>query len=807
MQISLKWINEYVDISDYFTKAQELGDLLTNTGIEVEEVTDLAKNYSHIILGQILELSKHPDADKLTLCQVGTGDRVVHQIVCGAKNHKQGDKVVVALPGAVLPGDFKIKQSSIRGVESNGMLCSEKELGLSEESAGILILPEDAVVGKSFAEFQGFDDILFELKVTPNRADCLSHFGLAREIATLLKRELKKPKIELEFSSDSTKSKISLNVKEKERCPRYAGRYISGVKVGPSPTWLKTRLENIGLNSINNIVDITNFVMMEMGQPLHAFDVSNISGSSIGVELSKEGELFTSLDGSEFKLGGSELLIKDGQKPVALAGVVGGKNSGVSLETKDVFVECAYFTPKTVRTTSRKHGIDTDSAYRFSRGVDASNMIYVLDRCCELICQIAGGKAFGEHHDFYPEPVLNQKFKVDTAYLSQRLGLDVSESQLKELLKQLSCEFTVSNSEFEVLAPSYRVDLNQKEDLVEEYARIHSYESVPTKMPNMSLEPTAHDSDYIVQSLVRDFWLKENYNEALNYAFVSGVKHIKTLGELDSLAAHGIKIEGESIEVLNPLNEDFGTMRSSLSPGLIENVFNNCRFGRKQGRLFEMGYTFSKTTSYHQHSRLGLVRWGSSESLWIKNDTPLVLQMKSEMESFLRRLKAKSWKWKQLDSSPSFLHPGQTAALFFEGKIVGFIGTVHPQIKADLKIKEDVAIGEFQLDALTRGQPKDFRTQKISKMPFVDRDLAFVCDESVSMDQLVDQIKKPAGKSLKSIELFDLYRGDKLDAGKKSLAFKLFFQEDDKTLSDEEINTIQEKIIQNVGNKLDAHIR
>lgn len=809
MQISLKWLNDYVDVSEYYAKPQELADLLTNTGLEVEEITDLSKNFENIVVGHILKYEKHPDADKLSLCQVEISSGSVQQIVCGAKNHKQGDKVVVALPGAVLPGDFKIKPTSIRGVDSCGMLCSEKELGLSEEASGIMILEDDAPVGEKFSSYRSLDDILFELKVTPNRADCLSHFGLAREISCLLDKELRKPNItHKEDTSLDTQSKISLEVKEPALCPRYLGRVVEGIKVGPSPAWLKTRLEAIGMNSINNVVDATNYVMMEMGQPLHAFDIEELGGAKIVVEKAKAGEEFVSLDGTEYKLDGSELMIRDASRAVALAGVVGGKNSGVSDTTNTLFVECAYFVPQTVRRSSRKLGIETDSAYRFSRGVDPATAAFVLDRCCSLIAEIAGGKIYANAHDFYPTPVVNDSFQIDESYLSQRIGYEVTKEELRLVLEQLSMEVEDLGESFKVRAPKYRVDIQAKEDIVEEYARIHSYDKIPEKMPALALEPSPHSKDYVLQNMLRDFLLQENFSEALNYNFVNKSFQSDFLGDLDKLASFGISARGEAIEVMNPLNEDFAVMRTSVSPCLVKNIQHNSRHGRKHGKLFEIGFAFGRDSEYSQDPRLGLAVWGEPLELWRKKEkAPLVLQVKAKVDELLHKLRAKSWQWKQGAEAPDFLHPGRSAALFFEGRIIGFVGNLHPKWKKALKIKEEVVIGEFQLDALLRGQPKAFRVNSISKMPMMERDLAFVCDKDIQAAQIMDLIRKTAGKSLKNIAVFDHFEGGSLPEGQKSLAFRMHFQEQKETLSDDKINQLQEKIIDTVSKKLGANVR
>ena len=393
MKISLRWIADYIQLDDYFQKPAELGEILTKAGLEVEDLQNPAVALKNVFVGHILEKDKHPGADKLSLCRVSTGNNLIHQIVCGAQNHKAGDRVIVALPGAILPGNFAIKKSAIRGIESSGMLCSYKEIGLPQVSDGIAILPADAPVGKPYAEYAGLDDVIFELKVTPNRADCLSHYGLARELSALIARPLKVLKPEFKLSSESTEKNIKVEVKDNNLCPRYTGRLIKNVKVAPSPDWLRIKLEQVGLSSINNIVDATNFVMMELGQPLHAFDAGLISKNHLLIDKAVKGEKFTSLDGTVLTLKGDELTIRDADKALCLAGTIGGSNSGVSEKTVNIFLESAYFLPMSVRKTSRQHGVETDSAYRFSRGVDPQGSLLALERATEIILKVAGGEA------------------------------------------------------------------------------------------------------------------------------------------------------------------------------------------------------------------------------------------------------------------------------------------------------------------------------------------------------------------------------------------------------------------------------
>ncbi len=506
MKISLKWINEFVDVQDYFLKPEILGDILTKGGLEVEDIQNKAKDYANVVTGLILEKDKHPNADKLSLCKVMTSAGTVHQIVCGAQNHKKDDKVVVALPGAVLPtpgvpnqsgsGGFAIKQSVIRGVDSGGMLCSLKELGLAKESDGIEILPHEAPIGVNFAEYMGLDDVTMELKVTPNRADCLSHFGLAREISALTGRPLKKKMLESEIhiknenrSEQSTRERVQVEVKDSELCPRYCGRWIEGVKVGPSPAWLKQRLELLGMNSINNVVDVTNYVMLELGQPLHAFDGSEIRSGK--VVIGKAGkEKFITLDGSELQLTGEELMIQDDNRPMCMAGTIGGKNSGVSEQTQNIFLESAFFTPASVRKNLRSHGLNTDSGYRFSRGVDPSQTRMGLERATELLVQVAGGKAYTGVYDILSKSLDPVVVHVHLQTVSERLGYAADLNRMTDFFARLGCRIEIISEagHLKVTAPSYRFDLEHEMDFVEEYARMNGYEHIPEtsarKQPN-----------------------------------------------------------------------------------------------------------------------------------------------------------------------------------------------------------------------------------------------------------------------------------------------------------------------------------
>ncbi|WP_413291204.1 phenylalanine--tRNA ligase subunit beta [Bdellovibrio sp. HCB337] len=803
MKISLKWLQDFVDINDYMKKPDELGELLTRAGLEVEETINRAKDYQHVVVGLILEKDKHPNADKLSLCKVTTGEGVVHQIVCGAQNHKANDRVIVALPGAVLPGNFVIKKAKVRDVESGGMLCSYKELGLAKESDGIAILPTDAPVGKSFAEFGGYDDVIFELKVTPNRADCLSHYGLAREIACVLGRELKPLSSKLVLSGDSTKKQIGLEVKNSDLCPRYAGRFVKGVRVQASPEWLVKRLEAVGLNSINNVVDVTNYVMMELGQPLHAFDAKFIEGSKIVVSQAQAGEKFKTLDGTEVTLKGSELMIRDANRPVAMAGVVGGQNSGVSETTTDIFIEAAYFLPMAVRKASRGHGIETDSAYRFSRGVDPDGTVRAMDRAADLIVQLAGGTAFGDHHDFYPNPVKKNPIEIAVQTVSDRMGYVADEAKFADYMRRLGCQVTGGSGKYSILPPTFRFDLEQDMDLVEEYARLHGYENIPESLPVFAENPAIHDKTFMLNMKLSQMLRGQGFSQAFNYAFVGGQTQRKFLGGIEALKAAGFPVSDRSIQVLNPLNEEMDTMRSSLSTALFKNLTNNFHQGNHLGRLYEIGQCFYRDGDlYKENTRMALMAWGHSTNLWNQTAThPLVFEVKAAVEVLLKNMNINSYTWvvpTDKGEVPAFMHRGQFAQLVVEGKKVGYIGTLHPVLLDDNKIRVPAAMGEFDMDQLYKGQPRPYRFESLSKFPAVERDFALVMAKNIKVGEVVKEIRKQGGGILTNVDVFDVYEGDKLEAGKKSVALRLTFQDKNATLQDNQVVEVSNKILESL---------
>ncbi len=801
MKISFNWLNDYLDLADYQTKIDDLCVLLTQAGLEVEGVTDQKAQFNHVVVGKLLSVDKHPDADKLTVCQVDTGEGSPRQIVCGAKNHKAGDYVVAALPGAVLPGDFAIKKSKIRGVESLGMLCSQKELGLSAEGEGVITMTSGKP-GQAVSELYGLNDVIIEINVTPNRADCLSHLGLAFEIAALLDRPLKQKKAEFKTGNFKTTELSKVTLRDSQRCPRYAGRMIRGVKIGESPAWLKKRLESVGLRSVNNVVDVTNYVMFDYGQPLHAFDWSQVSGGEIIIRGSEKGEKFQTLDGTELTLTGEELVIADQKRAVALAGVVGGLNSGVTDATTDLFIEAAFFNSQTVRRTSRRFGIDTDSCYRFSRGVNPEQTVLALERACELIQQVAGGEVASDFYDVYPQPLVKSAIIVDVRKVEARLGYTIKDADFFAVMKRLGCKVDGNK----VTPPMHRWDLSIPEDLVEEYARVYGYDHLLERLPQLVEEPTKHNADYLNSRKLSTYLSSQGFGQAVNYAFVNKALQDTVLGSQDERKALGLA-GVEEIAVRNPISEDFAVMRLSTLPSLVQNVSHNIRHGNSYGQLFEVGKGhYHKDGQYQEDQRLGFAMWGTPQALWAQK-VPAVYRLKSFIENLLEVFApGGKGQWKSLDSSLALIHPGQMIQLVLQGEPVGFIGSVHPQKAKEWKWREDVAFAELNLAALFKTN-KVARYRGISSFPGVEKDLAFVVPKTMKAQELQKEIVKTGGALLTKVRVVDLYEGEPLTADQRSLAFRMTFQSSEKTLTDEDVLKIVQQVIDSVSSRLGVQLR
>lgn len=813
MKISLQWLNDFVDIKEYLERPDQLANLLTTTGLEVEEIHSLLQQYKFVKTALILEKDKHPDADKLSLCKVTTGEGVIHQIVCGAKNHKAQDKVILALPGAILPGNMTIKNSVIRGVASEGMLCSYKELGLADTSDGIAILPESTSVGIPFADYAGLNDVTLELKVTPNRADCLSHLGLAREVSCLLNRPFKKPSLK-ELPPSNAPIDFQVQVLNPEMCPRYTGRIIRNVKVGPSPSWLKKRLESVGLNSINNVVDVTNYVMMEWGQPLHAFDLRHIQGGIIRVGKATPQEKFMTLDGTELTLRGDELMIQDSHRSLCMAGVIGGKNSGVQEDTQDIFLESAFFAPQFARRSARNHGLSTDSGYRFSRGVDPNATLEALERATQLIHECAGGLIGSKTFEVKSHEISPVVIPIDPEIISQRLGYSVDVPKFESWMIRLGCQVEKTETIYKIKPPSWRFDIEMDMDLVEEYARLNGYDHIPETLPPLNKVPTKHDTHYSFQSRLVDIMTSLGYCQALNFAFVSEKKQTQFIGHRDLFTKTGLSLSSQPVKLVNPLNEQLNIMRSTLSLGLLDNLHHNVHHSIDAGRLFEIGSVFEhnpNNSAYIEKTRWAGVAWGWPINLWTKDlKVPVVMDLKQSIETTLRSFGFKDWQWhnsQEIGGLPHFLHPGQSVVLQLDGKNLGFLGTLHPSLKETMKIRWDAALFEFDTSSLLQTNSISSKMTPISKFQAVDRDLSLLMPQELGAGLVQSQIQQSGGPHLKTVIPIDLYLGENLENGQKSITYRLCFQSLEGTLTDDQIQKIMDNILLNIKKHWEIQVR
>lgn len=805
MKISFNWLAEYIDLNNFKSNPEELGQKLTDVGLEVEGIEDQKKMWDHVVIAKIITKKAHPNADRLSLCQVKAGEETL-SIVCGAKNHKEGDWVVAALPGANLPGDFLIKKSKLRGEPSFGMLCSEEELGLNKTMDGILILKEEGLYeGQSWSEYKNLNDSIFDINITPNRTDCLSHFGIARELSCVLDKPLKKefpPKaIEGAFSA------FSIQVEESNRDLGYSGCIIKNVKVTESPKWLKQRLASVGVNSINNIVDITNFVMWELGQPLHAFNLKKIN-KGLNIRSAKKGEKLVTLDNTNIEFKGGELVIANEATPVALAGIIGGLDSGVKVNTQDIFIESAYFSSSVIRKTAKVFGIQTDSSDFFSKGADSSVLLQALRRACELIQDLAQGEI--QKDIFYHKPlqIKSKKIEITQKFLEEKLGYIVSMKDFDKWVKALGCQLKISTSESrEVVPPSFRKDLDQPVDLVEEYARLNGYDKIPELLPSFTGEPSQHNKQYLQSKTLAELCKNSGLLQAINYHFTNSIFQKEFLGEEKKLKEYSTHMGSQAISVLNPLSADLDVMRLSLLPGLFQNLIYNYNHNQKLGNLFELGTVFNKQeTIYNEQFFLSLISWGSRETLWDKSKSPLVFELKGRVESLLRSLKI-SFKWKvikDLNLCPDFLHPKRSLALQIRGQLVGYLGELHPLFLQKHKIRLNVALAEFNTELFSSTSLLCDSSALTGKYPAVTRDLSVLSPKTLLSEEVNQLIKKVAGKDCISCSVFDIYEPE--DKEKLSITFRLVVQNTEKTYSEEDLQSLQNNIFKNLSDKLGVEV-
>ncbi|MBI5683290.1 MAG: phenylalanine--tRNA ligase subunit beta [Deltaproteobacteria bacterium] len=809
MKISYNWLKEYVDIT---VLPHELADKLTMAGLEVESIAELGKDIKGVVVAEILSKEKHPNADRLSFCKVKT-DKGIHEIVCGANNMKAGDFVALALPGAALPKGIKIEKTKIRGVASEGMLCSEVELGFKDTSDGIMLLQKDLTLGEDITKALGIKDFILDVNVTPNRPDCLSIIGIAREAAAALNKQLRVASLPLQAVSRGCelreidkpiKDLVSVEIDEPDLCHRYTARVIEDVTVKESPDWLKKRLINLGIRPINNIVDITNYVMLEHGQPLHAFDYDKISDKKIVVRKSKKSEEITTLDGVKRILDEGVLVIADAKTPVAIAGIIGGEETGVTIDTKDVLLESAYFTPLNIRKTSKTIELKTESSYRFERGLDIQCVAKALDRAAELIADIAKGKAARGFIDEYPAPSKSHSIALHYARVNRILGTSLNNKEIEDYLARLGFSFNVSEKiegAVAVVVPSFRVDISMEIDLIEEIARLNGYENISTTIPASQLLSAVKTNKTVVTKGVRDFLSSIGFCEVINYSFISPLLAADISGESE------VK---DNLRLLNPLSEEWSVMRKTLVCGLLSNLRYNLNHGNDNLRLFEIGCGFIPKGSVYNEKNLaaGLIsglRMSEKSIMWDKEDADF-FDIKGVIESLFSSISIQGVKF-TTGNNISFLHPGKSCAISVNGADVGIMGEIHPDILERLDLKQSAYIFEIDIDSITNisGRPSAFR--EIPRYPSVVRDAAFIIDRAVLFAELVNAIEILNIKLIEDTGVFDVYYGESIPPDKKSIAIRLTYRSDVKTLTDEDVNMVHNNVVNEIVRRFNAEIR
>ena len=795
MKFSENWVREWVNPS---ISTEQLCDQITMLGLEVDGVEKVAGDFTGVVVGEVVECAQHPDADKLRVTKVNVGGDRLLDIVCGAPNCRQGLKVACATEGAVLPGDFKIKKTKLRGQPSEGMLCSFSELGIDVDADGIIELPLDAPVGTNLREYLDLDDKAIEISLTPNRADCLSIAGVAREVGVVNKQVVNQPHFDAVPATIS--DKVQIELKAPEECPRYLLRVVKNVNVkAQSPIWLQEKLRRCGIRSIDPIVDITNYVLLELGQPMHAFDASKVS-QPVQVRLANNGEELVLLDGTTAKLQSNTLVIADQTGPLAMAGIFGGQASGVDAETtKDVILEAAFFAPLAIAGRARQYGLHTDSSHRFERGVDFTLQRHAMERATALLLNICGGEA-GEICEVVSEQYLPKVNEVTLRRekLDGLLGHYIEVETVTEIFERLGFAVKYANDVWTVTSASWRFDIEIEEDLIEEVARIYGYNSIPNNAPLAHLRMREHKESDLDLSRIKTALVDADYQEAITYSFVD--PKVQTL----------LHPEIEALVLPNPISVEMSAMRVSLLSGLLGAVLYNQNRQQNRVRLFETGLRFIPDANAEFGVRqefvlAGVITGTAKSECWTgKAETVDFFDLKGDLESILSLTEVGN-RVRFMAKAYSALHPGQSAAIELDGKEIGFIGTIHPLIAQKLGLNGKAVVFEILWDAIANRRV--VQAKEISKFPANRRDLALVVADSVPAGDIIEACKQAGGEKLTQVNLFDVYQGIGVTSGHKSLAISLTIQDNEKTLEDDEINAVISAVLNEVKQRFNAELR
>ena len=794
MKFNESWLREWVNPA---ISTEQLCDQITMLGLEVDGVEPVAGSFTGVVIGEVVECAQHPDADKLRVTKVNVGGDRLLDIVCGAPNCRLGLKVACATEGAVLPGDFKIKKTKLRGQPSEGMLCSFSELGIKEDHSGIIELPADAPIGTDFRQYLNLNDVAIEISLTPNRADCLSIAGIAREVGVINRAAVKAPAIEAVPASIA--DKVAVELQAPEACPRYLARVVKNVNVkATSPLWLQEKLRRCGIRSIDPIVDITNLSLLELGQPMHAFDVAKIDGA-IQVRMAKADEELVLLDGTTAKLQPNTLVIADSKGALAMAGIFGGKASGVNEETKDVVLEAAFFAPLAITGRARQYGLHTDASHRFERGVDPELTCQAMERATALLLEICGGEA-GEIVEAVAKEHLptRQTVSLRRSKLDAVIGYHIEDEIVTDILTRLGLNVTFENDTWTAVAPSWRFDIEIEEDLIEEVARIYGYNNIPNNSPLAHLKMKGTPEKLLEAIRVRTALVDSDYQEVITYSFV------------DPKVQQLLHPDQEALILPNPISSEMSAMRVSLLTGLLETIAYNQNRQQNRVRIFEAGLRFipdaNAELGVRQEPVFAAAIVGDKRAIHWENKTEAVdfFDLKGDLERVLSLTAVRQDLQFVAKPFPA-LHPGQSAAIMLDGKEIGFIGTVHPSIVQKLGIKGKPVVFELLASAISeRPVPA---AKEISKFPANNRDIAVVVDETVAAGEVLETCRKAGGAKLVGVNLFDVYQGTNLSEGKKSLAISLTIQDTEKTLEEDEITAVMQAVLVALAERFNAVLR
>lgn len=794
MNTSLSWIKAYVP--ELETDGQGYFDAMTLSGTKVEGYENLDADLDKIVIGQIETIEKHPDADKLIVCQVNVGKEQPIQIVTGASNVKEGDKVPVVLDGGRVagghdgkktPGGIKIKKGKLRGVESFGMMCSIEELGSTREmfpeapENGIYIFGEDAVVGENAVQALGLDDVVFEHEITSNRVDCFSILGIAREAAATFRKPFVPPVVNATGNQEDVNDYIKVTVKDTDLCPRYTARVVKNIKIGPSPKWMQRRLASVGIRPINNLVDITNYVMEEYGQPMHAYDLDTIAGREIIVRRANQGETFVTLDGQERKLDESILMICDSEKSVGIAGIMGGENSMITDDVKTMLFEAACFDGTNIRLSAKKVGLRTDASGKFEKGLDPNNAIEAMNRACQLIEELGAGEVVGGVVDVYPNPVGDKRVAYDVDKINHLLGTSIDEDTMVSYFQMV--DLAVDRDKKEVIVPSWRQDVERLADLAEEVARFYGYDNIPTTLPKGEATTGQLSFKLRVEQIARDVAEFCGFSQGMTYSFESPKVFDKLLISKDSPLR-------KTVTIMNPLGEDFSIMRTTPLNGMLTSLATNYNRRNKDVRLYELGNIYLPkalpvTELPEERMQLTFGMYGEGD----------FFTMKGVVEELFDRLGLDQNRSYEPDSQKSFLHPGRQANIVYDGVVAGYMGEVHPEVCDNYNIGTRVYVAVIDMPEVVSRATFERKYVGIARFPAVTRDISMLMKKEVLVGQIEEAIRKRGGQYLESYELFDIYEGEQIQEGYKSVAYSITFRAKDKTLEEKDITEAMNRIL------------